>query len=126
MTALDSGFDAAFVPQVRDDLLVAAIGNEAMAWAPSAPVPTMLDQVNYIVFQLVDGDGSVGDLVADVHEVIGIPESMAEARIQAALATLHMGGLLANSPGAADETKPPTLTGVDVVDPNFLLGPPNN
>ena len=120
MTALDSGFDAGFVPQLRDDALVAQVGAEAIAWGPGAAMPTMLDQVNYIVLQLIDGDGSVGELTTDVHEVIGIPESLAHSRIQAALATLRSGGLLTSSP------EPQPLTGVDVVDPNFLLGPPNN
>ena len=107
--------DDAEVPELRRDILYHQFdAGEALVWAPDHAYPLALDSVAHVVFQLIDGVGTVGDLIADVHEVVGIPQQMAAERIRSALRVLNSGGLLKGS-----SLVPPRD------DPYFLLGPPN-
>lgn len=84
-------------PEPRSDALIRHYDNEAVAWSPISRHPTHLDAVAALVFQMLDGTASVADLIADVHEVIGIPESLAANQIRRVIGQLEGAGLLTMS-----------------------------
>ncbi len=110
--------DAAFdrqAPAIRDDVIVEHIGIEAVAWAHGSPVPRRLDTVAAVVVQLLDGRVSLGELVDDVSDVLGIPASIARRRIREVIATLENWDLLS-----------PARTRTTAGDePDLFAAPPN-
>ena len=95
----DHEFDA-LTPRLRTDLLTRFIENEAVSWSPLSESPTLLDPVASIVYQLIDGSVSVADLVADVHEAVGVPETIARNRLRRILHQFDSAGLLSTSQSA--------------------------
>lgn len=98
----DQGFDA-LVPEPHSDLITEFIENEAVAWSGLRSYPVLLDPVAAIVYQLIDGNVSVGELVEDVHEALGVPESIARTRLRRVMQQFEDGGLLSTS---RNETTP--------------------
>lgn len=98
-----------FRPCVRADALVRRYGNEAVAWSPLHRYPTSMDPVAALVFQLLDGSASVAELVTDVHEVVGIPQSIAHNQLMRVLSQLHDAGLLLTSAADVDPDAEPDL-----------------
>ena len=94
---LDDGAFDRFAPQVRPGALVKHYDNEAVAWSPVSPVPTHLDALAALVYQLLDGGALVADLVADVHDVVGVPLSIARNQIRRVVAQLDGAALLVSS-----------------------------
>jgi hypothetical protein len=120
MSALSILDDTEFrssTPQVRGDAQIRHYGNDAVAWSPLSPNPVHLDPVTSIVYQLLDGNVSIAELVTDVHEAIGVPEAIAKNRLRSAIATLDNAVLLASS----DE--PDSRTIDDELD--LFVAPPN-
>ena len=110
----DAAFDR-LTPAIRDDVIVEHIGLEAVAWAHRSTVPWHLDTVAAVVVQLLDGRVSLGELVDDVSDVLGIPEAIARRRIRVVIATLENGDLLRPA-------RSPTMEGDE---PDLFVAPPN-
>ena len=96
VSAADNEFET-LRPEVRADALVRHYDNEIVAWSPSSRAPTYLDPVAALIFQILDGNASVADLVGDVHEFVGVPEAVARSQIRRVISQLHSAGLLTTS-----------------------------
>lgn len=106
-------------PAIRDDLLVHAFDDaSALAWG-NHPNPVALDPAGHIVLQILDGQATVDELVADIHDIVAIPEAIARQRVEH---TLRLGAAYGLLVGHGDDVMP----GPAPVDIDFLLGPPNN
>ena len=92
----DDEFEAS-TPSARSDILVRHYETESVVWSPDAQEPVYLDPVAALVFQLLGGDVSVGALIADVHEVLGIPEAIAQKQLRRVVAMLDRGAILERS-----------------------------
>lgn len=98
MTDSDRRRSEGFVPVTRADNVVRSYGNEAVAWSAIAPEPVFLDPVAALVLQIVDGCATVGDLVEDVHDVLGVDPTVALEALNRTLGLFAAGGLLENAP----------------------------
>ena len=87
-------------PVLRDDVLVRHFDLEAVAWSPIAPQPIYLDPLSSVIFQMLDGHATTDELAADVHEIIGVPKSVALSQIARAVALFERSGMLHQSPAA--------------------------
>lgn len=96
----DRHFDQ-LAPAVRQDALVRTYGSEMISWAPGADGFVHLDAVGAVVFQCLDGGTTVGELVADVHDVVGVPPSIARRRVRGVVAQLNDRGLIGERDVAA-------------------------
>lgn len=67
------------------------------AWSSITAAPAYLDPVAALALQMLDGTASVADLIADVHEVLGIPKAVARSQLRRAISLLDDGGLLTSS-----------------------------
>jgi hypothetical protein len=85
------------VVEARDDLLIREIDGQVIAWSPISPEPRALDPLSAVLLQLLDGRTSVGELVADMCDVLQIDEHGASGLLHHHLSLLDMGGLLASS-----------------------------
>jgi hypothetical protein len=94
------------VPHIRDDVVLRQYGNEAVAWSPTSHAPVYLDPVAAVIFQLLDGDVSVGELIDDVHDVLGIPRSIARNQLRRVMSLLDQASTLTTSAQTAPATKP--------------------
>lgn len=97
----DREFDAC-TPLARTDALVRAYDNEFVVWSPDAGRPIHLDPVAAVVFQLLDGSARLVDLIADIHEVIGVPAQVARNQLRRVVRQLEEAALL-GGPGPATE-----------------------
>ena len=97
MTATNLPFSDDFVPRLRTDIDFRTYGNEAIAWSDAAAAPVLLDPVASIVYQIVDGEGSVGDLTGDVVAVVDVADEAASLQVQRSLVVMEGGGLLESS-----------------------------
>jgi len=84
-------------PMVRDDIVLRTYGMEAVGWSPISPRPIHLDPVSALVIQMLDGSVSVGELIADIHDVIGVPPAIARSQLRRILAWFDAGGILSTS-----------------------------
>jgi hypothetical protein len=110
----DRAFDR-LTPHVRPDALLRQYDNEALAWSPTSPAPAYLDPLATLIYQLLDADASVADLVADVHDVVGVPRGIARNQIRRVVAQLDGAALLVSS------TEPPA----DPLGHDVFSQPPN-
>ena len=101
----DAAFDA-WTPQVRAGATVRRYGDELVAWTTASTLPARLDPLSAVVFQLVDGGVTIGELTADVHEVVGVPPSVARDQLRRVLATFDGFGLLTTSTPSVDDGSP--------------------
>lgn len=83
-----------FVPRKRSGTVVRRFGPESIVWASEGPGPIRLDPVAAILFEIADGAASVGDLVEDVHSVVGVSRSDARFHIARTVQDLALAGLL--------------------------------
>lgn len=117
MLAGDREFLAS-APSVRTDAIARHYGNEIVAWSPVSPQPAYLDPVAALVYQLLDGTATVGELVEDVHDVVGVPKGVARDQIRRVVMRLDAATLLSTS-------HPPDTADDDPFDLGVFLGPPN-
>lgn len=87
-----------FVPVRRDDVERVAFESESVAWSPIRQMPVYLDPVANVLYEVIDGEASVADLVDDVVAEVGIDRETATAQVTRVTGLLHGGGLLASSP----------------------------
>jgi hypothetical protein len=93
---VEAAFDA-LVPRARDDVLVRRYDDGAVAWSPTAPRPLSLEPLTDAVFNLLDGEVSAGDLVADLAAVLEVGDPVAREVLRRELSLLEGAGLLSTS-----------------------------
>ncbi len=90
-----------FRPALRQDNLVRRYDNEIVAWSSISERPVFLDPIAAVVFQIVDSEATVAELITDVHEELGLAREIADIQIRKSLQLLDAGRLLETSlPGA--------------------------
>ncbi len=94
-----------FVPALRPDIVRRDIGGQALVWSPLAAEPSPLDPVASVMFDVVDGRASIGELASEVHEEIGVPLERARHRVTEIIDRFDRAGLLVTSRGEP----PPSL-----------------
>jgi hypothetical protein len=87
----------AWAPVVRADADVWMYRQESVAWSLEGSSPIALDAVGTLMFQLLDGSATVGELVEDIHVAIDIPKAVAEAQLRRIVAQLDGAALLTTS-----------------------------
>ncbi len=85
------------VPELRDGIERQDIDGEAVVWSPVSPVPARLDPVATVLLDVIDGLASIGEIVADVQEVIGLPFDVAQQRVTQIVRTFDGAKLLTSS-----------------------------
>ncbi len=86
-----------FVPVLRDGIDRQDIDGEAVVWSPISPVPTRLDPVATVLLDVIDGLATIGEIVADVHDVVGLPYDVAQQRVAHIVQTFDDAKLLTTS-----------------------------
>lgn len=84
-------------PMVRSDVLVRSIVGETVVWSPISSEPVRLGPLTSTLFQLLDGEVSVGELTADLCDVLQVGEGQASDVLRHELAILDNAGLLTTS-----------------------------
>lgn len=84
-------------PAIVASALVRHYESGIVAWSSSHPRPVALRGVPSIVFQILDGSGTVSEMVEDIHEVVGIPKPVARTQLRRVLDDLDDVGLLAGA-----------------------------
>lgn len=102
---------ADYVPALRSDIERRDIGDECAVWAPDAVEPTLLDPVATVMLAVVDGEGSVRQIAADVHDEVGVPLELAQRQVVRTVTLFARLGLLDRPPGglAPSPTERPEL-----------------
>lgn len=103
-------------PRVAADVRTRHYDDGIIAWSPASPRPTPLDGVGSVVFQILDGSGTVAELVDDIHEVVGVPEAVARSQLRHLLEQFAADGLLDGVEGDG---------GVDLTKLDLFPAPPN-
>ncbi|MCP3853532.1 MAG: PqqD family protein [Actinomycetia bacterium] len=93
--------DDSYVAKPRGGLVGAEIGAERVIWNRHYGAPAYLEPIAALLWALLDGEVTVGELVDDVVDVIGIEAEIARPRIQGAMQTYRAGGLLTDSPDSS-------------------------
>jgi hypothetical protein len=92
----DAVFDA-LVPRARDDVLVRRYDDGVVAWSPISPRPLPLEPLSDAVLNLLDGEVSAGDLVADLAAVLEVGDPVARDVLRRELWLLEDAGMLTTS-----------------------------
>ena len=103
-----------FAPTPNTDVLVRKYEDDSIVWA-SGGIPIRLDPVGSLIFELLDGEVTVGELADDVHAVVGVPRTVALDQIRSVISALDVGGALVTSNRGS--LTPPTT--------EVFFGPPN-
>jgi hypothetical protein len=90
-------------PRARDDLLVRHYDNEAVAWSPTSSEPVHLGPFAALMLQLLDGDVSLGELIADVCAVLDLEEGGARDLLRDEMSHLESAGMLTTSEPTAND-----------------------
>jgi len=85
-------------PQARNDLVTRDFDGGVVAWAPDAAEPVVLQPLAATMLQLLDGEVSSGELVADLADVLDVGDDVARNVLRQELGRLHSAGLLTASP----------------------------
>lgn len=96
LTDPDLAFDA-LIPRSREDVLLRRFDDRAVAWSPIASQPIQLEPLTNAVFNLLDGEVSAGDLVADLCAVLEVAKPFARDVLRRELWLLEDAGLLTTS-----------------------------
>ena len=91
------GLEESYVPAIRPDSILRYYQNDGVAWSPLHPTPAYLDPVASVVVRILDGRATVGELVADVNDVMAVPKDIAAAQIARVLRQLRENALLVDS-----------------------------
>jgi len=92
----DAAFDS-FTPRARTDVLIRDVDDGVVAWSPIGSEPLQLQPLSAAVLQLLDGDVTTSALVADLCEVLEVPEAVARELLRRELSLLDRAGLLTSS-----------------------------
>lgn len=85
------------VPVLRDGIERQDIDGEAVVWSPISPVPARLDPVGTVLLDVIDGLASIGEIAADVQEVVGLPYDVAQQQVTHVVRTFNDAKLLTTS-----------------------------
>ena len=96
-------------PRAREDLILREFDNEVIAWSPIGSEPVLLEPLPGVILQLLDGDVSVGELVADLAAVLEVDESAAREQLRHELSLLHDAGMLTTSTASAEPDLEPEV-----------------
>ena len=97
----DLAFDT-FTPRARRDVLIRDLDDGVVAWSPIGSEPLPLEPLSAAVLQLLDGDVSARELIADLCEVLDVPEAVARDLLRRELALLDSAGMLTTSAASAE------------------------
>jgi hypothetical protein len=106
------------VPVLRDGIERQDIDGEAVVWSTISPVPMRLDPVATVLLDVIDGVASVGEIVADVQEVIGLPYDVANQQVARILRSFDDARLLTTSPSNERADEATTRRELFAVPPN--------
>ncbi len=96
-SAAPRSLDGSAAPCARDDLLIRHIGDETVAWSPIASSPVHLPSGSAMLLQLLDGQVTTADLVADLGAVVELDQRAARKLLDNELTAFDEAGLLATS-----------------------------
>jgi hypothetical protein len=82
------------VPHPTPGTAVERFGNEAIAWAPHSATPAHLEPIATIVWDLLDGATSVGDIANDVAAELGLPPTIVTNQAMRVAGQLDAAGLI--------------------------------
>lgn len=82
-------------PAVDSDVVIRWYDDEAVAWSSRASRPASLSAIAAMVFQMLDGSASVGEIIDDIHDVVGVPRPIAAQRLFQILKQFDEAALLA-------------------------------
>jgi hypothetical protein len=85
-------------PRVCRDVIVRRYEDELIAWSPGGFAPVHLDPVAGLVFQFLDGTTTLGEIIADVHDVIGVPLAVVRSQLRRIISKLDLAGMFTESP----------------------------
>jgi hypothetical protein len=85
-------------PAVCEDVIVRHYEDELVVWSPEGLAPVRLDPVAGLVFQFLDGATTLGEIIADVHDVIGVPVTVVRSQLRRIISELDQAGVFAESP----------------------------
>jgi hypothetical protein len=91
-----------FVPVLRPDTVRRTIDADTIVWSSLASAPTVLDPVDTVLLDVLDGEVTVGELATEVHDEVGLEIGAAQRRVSNVVNTFHVAGLLTASSSDAD------------------------
>src|SRR5436190_24034514 len=94
--------DLGFVAEVVPDLEVATIGDEKVVIGGATQL-VVLNPTAALIFQFLDGEASLGELVDDFTEALGVDRAVIEEDVLAFVRDLGANGLLEGVELAAPE-----------------------
>ncbi len=95
--SLDSAEFELLRPAVDLGAIVRSYGDETVAWSARASRPGYLSPVATIVYRMLDGSATVGEIIDDIHDVVGVPRASAADLMSRILAQLDNSALLTTS-----------------------------
>lgn len=87
-------FDDNYRPELVADATHRVIGNEAIIWSPNWPTPHILDGVAQLLVSVFDGVATRSELIAELHDELGVEPDVAGEQITRVLEGLAKNGLL--------------------------------
>src|ERR1700748_3445743 len=85
--------DLAFVAQVVPDLEIATVGDEQVVIGGATQL-VVLNPTAALIFQFLDGEATLGELVDDFTEALGVDRAVMEDDVLAFVRDLGANGLL--------------------------------
>ena len=89
------------VPELRGDYLRRDVDGGCVVWSPVLSAPTVLDPVAAVMLEVIDGEASIGQLVKEVHEEVGVPLDIAHKQVERAVHLFDAARLLTSSDGSS-------------------------
>lgn len=85
-------------PRVAQDVLVHQYEDGMIAWSPRSRQFIALEGVTELLFQILDGSGTVDEVASDVQDVVGVPKTVALGKLRQTLEVFGTAGLLDGDP----------------------------
>lgn len=102
-----------------------AVGHELVVYDAAAQTTHVLDSVSGLLWQCLDGSGSLGEIFPDLASVFGITLTVVEEDLAPVVATWLRDGLILNArPSATDTASTEAPAHADGW--RMLVDPPNN
>jgi hypothetical protein len=120
--------DERFVPRRGTGIHTVELDGEAVLHDEEDGRLHLLNATGALLWACFDGTSSIGEIVSDISDVLGVPYQEALADALALARRLGDQGVLANVRPAAvteDGVEIRASEPVDAADPRFLLEPPN-
>lgn len=95
-SAAAAALDLNAVPMLQPNFLREDVGPEAVVWPEGRADAVALDPAATVMLDVVDGSATIGDLIVDVQEVVGLSREVAEAQVRRVLRLFADAGILAS------------------------------